>query len=101
MGSVHLARAEGEADDGLTGAGRARLVEAMERGPAHGILWLGAGEPVTALAPDLGFFRDLGKLFVTRLCGVPELEERRGAVTVAWAEKEIARLVAAVPPMRG
>ncbi len=98
-GGVYIVEAEGE--DGLSGAGRARLREAMGRGAGHGLLWLGASEPVTALAAELGFFRDLGKLFVTRLCGVPDLEERRGGVVVACPEEEIARLAGAAPPMRG
>ena len=69
-------------DDGLSAAARSRLARAFERGPGHALLDLGAIELDAALAPDLAFLRDVGRAFVTRLRGVPELEERRERVEV-------------------
>jgi superfamily II DNA or RNA helicase len=91
----------GGAADGLSDAGRARLQEAMARGAGHGVLWLGSSEPTAMLAPELAFFRDLGKLFVTRLCGAPDLEEQRDRAQVTCPVEELARLADAVPPMPG
>src|SRR5207249_11822277 len=71
-----------EASDGLSVAARARVARAFGRGPGHALLDLGATELDAALAPPLAFLRDLGRAFVTRLCAVPDLEERRERVEV-------------------
>ena len=90
----------GTGDDGL-GSARERVVEAFAKGAGHGLLMLGATEVATTLSPALGFLRDLGKLFVTRLCGVPDLEQLRGQAVVEPPQAELAALAAAVPPMVG
>jgi non-specific serine/threonine protein kinase len=87
--------------DGLSDAARARLVRAFTRGPGHGILDLGATEIEAPLAPPLAFLRDLGRAFVTRLCAVPDLEERRERAEVDCPPDQRERLAAAVPPMDG
>src|SRR5688500_415767 len=87
--------------DGLTAAARARLARAVERGAGHALLDLGATELDAPLAPDLAFLRDLGRSFVTRLCAVPDLEERRERVQIDCPPDERARLAVAVPPMDG
>src|SRR5881409_143493 len=89
------------ASDGLAPAARARVARAVERGPGHALLDLGATELDAALAPALAFLRDLGRAFVTRLCAVPDLEERRERVDVDCPPDERARLAGAVPPMDG
>ncbi len=90
-----------DGDDGLGGATRARVRAAFARGAGHGLFELGASAPAAALAPALAFARDVGKAFVTRLCGLPDLEERRARASVAAPADELARLAAAVPPMPG
>src|SRR5688572_1345933 len=90
-----------EASDGLSGPARARLTRAFARGSGHALLDLGATELDASLAPPLAFLRDLGRAFVTRLCAVPDLEERRERVEVDCPPDERARLAAAVPPMDG
>src|SRR6266850_3225127 len=65
-----------EASDGLSVAARVRVARAFGRGPGHALLDLGATELDAALAPALAFLRDLGRAFVTRLCAVPDLEDR-------------------------
>jgi len=89
------------ASDGLSGAARARVVRAFARGPGHGLLDLGATEIEAPLAPPLAFLRDVGRAFVTRLCAVPDLEERREQVEVDCPPDERRGLAAAVPPMDG
>jgi non-specific serine/threonine protein kinase len=88
-------------DDGLSAAARSRLARAFERGPGHLLLDLGATELDAPLARDLAFLRDVGRAFVTRLCAVPELEDRRERVEVDCPDDERARLAGAVPPMDG
>src|SRR5688572_4080489 len=65
------------------------------------VLWLGATQVGQALPPGPAFLRDLGKAFVTRLCGVPELEVERGRVRLLPPDRELAALAAAVPPIAG
>src|SRR5881409_2439260 len=89
------------ASDGLAPAARARVARAVERGPGHALLDLGTTELDAPLAPPLAFLRDLGRAFVTRLCSVPDLEERRERVEVDCPPDERARLAGAVPPMDG
>src|SRR5437879_13858134 len=93
------APADDEASDGLSVAVRARVARAFGRGSGHALLDLGATELETPLAPPLAFLRDLGRAFVTRLCAMPDLEERRGQVEVDCPEDERARLAGRVPPM--
>src|SRR3989442_3330552 len=90
-----------EASDGLSVAARARVARAFGRGPGHALLDLGATELDAPLAPPLAFLRDLGRAFVTRLCALPDLEERRERVDVDCPPDERARLAGAVPPMDG
>jgi len=89
------------ASDGLAPAARARVARAVERGPGHALLDLGTTELDAPLAPPLAFLRDVGRAFVTRVCAVPDLEERRERVEVDCPPDERARLADAVPPMDG
>src|SRR6266436_8284143 len=95
------ARANDEASDGLSDTARARVARAFARGAGHALLDLGATELDAPLAPPLAFLRDLGRAFVTRLCALPDLEERRERVDVDCPPDERARLAGAVPPMDG
>jgi superfamily II DNA or RNA helicase len=89
------------AADGLSALARARVGEAFARGPGHGMLDLGTTELDSALSPPLAFLREIGRTFITRLCAVPELEERRARVEVTCPPDERSRLAALVPPMPG
>src|SRR5581483_1718408 len=84
--------------DGLGTAVRQRIVDAFDRGAGHGLLILGAAAPGTELTAPLGFLRDVGTLYVTRLCAAPDLETARGALRLAPPADELARLASAVPP---
>src|SRR6266436_3862184 len=95
------ARANDEASDGLSDTARARVARAFARGAGHALLDLGATELDAPLAPPLAFLRDLGRAFVTRLCAVPDLEERRERVEVDCPADERDRVAGAVPPMDG
>src|SRR5262245_54095672 len=90
-----------ETADGLSASARARLLRAFARGPGHALLDLGSTELDAPLAPPLAFLRDVGRAFVTRLCAVPDLEDRRDRVEVDCPPDDRLRLAAAGPPMDG
>jgi non-specific serine/threonine protein kinase len=98
---VDTAPGDDDASDGLSVAARSRIARAFARGPGHALLDLGATELDAPLAPPLAFLRDVGRAFVTRLCALPELEERRERVEVDCPPDERERLAGAVPPMDG
>ena len=102
-GALRLETTSGPDDsgDGLSPIARARLARAWELGSGHALLDLGATELDASLAPDLAFLRDVGRAFVTRLCAVPDLEDRRERVEIECPPYERARLAGAVPPMDG
>src|SRR5262245_46632818 len=81
---------------------RARVIDAFARGTGAGLLQLGAVEVATELPPTFAWARELARLFLTRLCGVPTLEDERERVELAWpGADEGRRLVEAAPPMTG
>jgi non-specific serine/threonine protein kinase len=98
---VDTAPGDDDASDGLSVAARSRIARAFARGPGHALLDLGATELDAPLAPPLAFLRDVGRAFVTRLCALPDLEERRERVEVDCPPDECLRLAGAVPPMDG
>ena len=78
-----------------------RIAQAFDEGLGAGVLQLGAGEVHTELEPTLGFFRELGKSFVTAVCGAADPYAPSAAPTPDPPEAELAALAGAVPPMRG
>src|SRR2546425_2279964 len=92
---------EDEASDGLSVAAGAGGAGALARGSGQGLLDGGGRELAAPLAPPFAFLRDLGRAFVTRLCAVPDLEERRERVEIDCPPDERDRLAGAVPPMDG
>jgi SNF2 domain-containing protein/SNF2 helicase protein/helicase-like protein len=93
-----------EADDApaLTPDLAARLREAFARGSGPGLLQLGAAEIGTPLPPVLGYWRELGSLYMSALCAVPDLEEHRARTEVPPPPAgRIEELASAAPPMPG
>ena len=90
-----------EAPDGLSDVARGRLALAFARGSGNALLHLGTAEVDAPLAPPLAYLREIGRLFVTRLCGLPDLEARRERAIVDCPPEERVRLAGAVPPMEG
>lgn len=86
----------------LPGSVVRRIVEAFERGRGAGLVQLGAGELTTAVDPTLAYFRELGKLVVSKACAACDPAEPGAQVVVPDAEPaELVALVARVPPMPG
>ncbi len=103
-GSLHLS--PDHADDALAfpipQRAAARLDEAFQRGPGHGLFHLGAVEVQGHLGPVLDYWRDLAKLYVTKLCGLLDLDEvvQKG-LDVPLLPEESARFLESAPPMTG
>ena len=79
----------------------AHIAKHFERGDGHGVFRLGAAEPETTLPAGLGFWRDVGRAFVVRLCATEDLETLRAKIEVEVPADELAALAAASPPMTG
>jgi non-specific serine/threonine protein kinase len=77
-----------------------RISAAFAAGPGPGVLHLGAVEVHIDLPPTLAYFRDLGRLFLTTLCELPDLARAaEGAVPLPGAE--LNALLLRAPPMTG
>jgi superfamily II DNA or RNA helicase len=79
----------------------ARVVQAFASGEGAGLLHLGAVEVQTPLPPGLGYFRDLGRGFVARVCQLTDPEGELAAGGPALDEATQARLLLNLPPLRG
>jgi len=99
--SGRLRLVESPDEDPLDSKPAEAITAAFARGPAAGLFHLGAVEVSTPLPPALGFFRDFARLFVSRLCAIGDIEERRERVEVPAPQDEIERLAGEVPPMAG
>jgi non-specific serine/threonine protein kinase len=88
-GEVHLDAHPAEIVPGPIASG---LLGDFELGPAWALLQLAARHPGEPLPPSLGFFRDLGALYLSALC-------RQKSPPPPL--KELERRAAAAPPMSG
>ncbi len=78
-----------------------RVSEAFGRGTGHGLLHLGAAELSTELDPCLAFWRELGRQFVSAVCGALNPTNPLALVLPDADVTVLEQLTAAVPPMRG
>jgi non-specific serine/threonine protein kinase len=77
------------------------IAKSFELGDGHGVFRLGAAEPETPLGGALGFWRDVGRAFVLRLCATEDLEALRANVDVEVPSDELVALASSAPPMPG
>jgi len=98
-GAVHLTQATGHSD--VLPATTDRIVAAFARGSGAGLLHLGAAELGIWLPPSLAYGRELGHLFMSRLCALPDLTTHWSTIEIALPESDIEQLAAAPPPMTG
>jgi superfamily II DNA or RNA helicase len=99
-GSLHLDEPADEPATVEAGVA-ARLSAAFALGAGHGLLQLGAAENTATLPASLAYFRELGRLFVVRLCALPDVEAQRANAAPAAPDAELAQLAAAPPAMVG
>ena len=79
----------------------ARITAAFAAGDGAGVLDLGAVEVDTVVPATAAWLREIGRLFVTRLCAAPELESPRARLEVPCPHEELATLASAAPPIVG
>ena len=93
----------GEPEDGpfLTTKAAQQIIEAFSDGRGKGVLHLGAAELLTDLSPSLSFWRDVGRVFVGRVCGALDPTDPKSLVVPDPDPNEITALAQAVPPMQG
>lgn len=80
---------------------KARITVAFAAGDGPGVLHLGAVEVETSVPATAAWLREVGRLFVTRLCATPELESSRQVIAVPCPRDELVALAAAAPPFLG
>jgi superfamily II DNA or RNA helicase len=76
------------------------FARAFERGPGHGLLWLGASEVGTVLPPVWSYWRAFGTRYMTALCALAEPGEGRTKPPVR-PSPELDAVAGAAPPMPG
>ncbi len=83
-------------------AARARIEDAFQRTVPQGVLHLGARELDVILPPPLAWLRSFARLFLTRLCALPDLDAQGASVAVPLPpDATLEALAASVPAMRG
>ena len=83
-------------------AALARITEAFHRAALQGALHLGARELDAVLPPAFAWLRSFARLFVSRLCALPELDALGDRAQVPLPpDAELDALAASVPAMRG
>src|SRR5438105_9726914 len=88
-GELHLDARPAEIVPGAVARG---FLADFELGPAHALLQLAARHPGEPLPPSLGFFRDVGTLYLSALC-----RQR----SPAPPGKALEQRAAAAPPIEG
>lgn len=78
-----------------------RLVKAFAKGAAEGVLFL-AGSPTNGNLPSaFRYWQELGHLFLTRVCALPEEEDSAEFPNLLTPEDELASMSQASPPIKG
>ncbi|MBN2493795.1 MAG: DEAD/DEAH box helicase [Deltaproteobacteria bacterium] len=78
-----------------------KIVEAFGAGRGRGVLHLGAAELSTVLPPSLSFWRDLGRLLVSRTCVSLDPIDPKTVVIPEPDPEELVAMAQAAPPMQG
>ena len=78
------------------------IEKAFAAGTGFGILHLGAVETARELGPTAGYWRDLGKLHITKLCALLDLDAAvMAGLEIPLEADEASRFLATAPPMIG
>ena len=96
-----IVHGSGEPGPEISAAAAKRILEAFAIGPVAGVLHLGVSEPGTDLHPSLGFWRDLGRMFVAAACSAFDPTEPETFVRPEPDAEALTAHVEAVPPMPG
>ena len=104
QGRIYIAIGEAGEDPMATKVDRdvaGRILEAFRAGYTAGLLYLASASLAEDLPEVLVFWRDLGCIFLTHLCALPDLEDKRQHLELPPPAGELSALIAAAPPMRG
>ena len=93
----------GSSEDGRPVAAKtaAQIVAAFKAGRGRGVLHLGAAELSSDLPPTLSYWRDIGRVFVAKVCGALDPTDPKSLVVPDPDPDEIVAFVQAAPPMQG
>ena len=100
-GRFRLIESERSSESGPDRPAFKRIRDAFARGDGPGLFHLGAVEATSVLPPVPAYWRDFARLFMTALCAVPDLEERRSKLQIPIPTDALTRLTEAAPPMSG
>ena len=78
-----------------------QIIKAFSDGRGGGVLHLGAAELSTALPPALSYWRDVGRSFVSRVCGAIDPTHPKSLVVPEPDPDEISAFLQSAPPMQG
>ncbi len=79
-----------------------RIRAAFARGSGHGLFHLGAVETQGDLGPAIAFWRDLAKLYLTKLCAHVDIDQAvKEGLELDLTEDEASTMLASAPPFRG
>jgi non-specific serine/threonine protein kinase len=79
-----------------------RILKAFELGLMNGLLHLATVELQSHLPPGLAFGRELARIYLTRLCHMPDLDQGPTVPTVPLPDaEELAELVTGAPAIKG
>ncbi len=93
----------GTSDDGPLVSAKAikKILGAFNDGRGHGALHLAAAQLSTELPASLSFWRDLGRTFIGRVCGVLDPTDPKSLAIPSPDFDELETLAQAAPPMTG
>ncbi|MBL8480551.1 MAG: DEAD/DEAH box helicase [Rhodocyclaceae bacterium] len=99
-GRLHLEET-GQDYDAPTPAIAARVRKACACGGAQGLLHLGAVELGSDLPASLAWGREIGRLFMSRLCALPNLAQVWDSAELPAPQAQLDELAVSVPPFTG
>jgi superfamily II DNA or RNA helicase len=100
-GRFHFEAATEDATEISDPKAAARIAAAFAAGDGAGVLHLGAVEVDTVFPSTAAWMREVGRLFVTRLCAAPDPESARAGIEVPCPLEELAALASTAPPFVG
>jgi len=102
-GKIDVRRGFPEEGPLVSASAAQRILEAFRFGRGHGVLQLGAGELGRDLDPTLSYWREIGQVFIARVCRAfdPANPTHQDLLIPDVAPDEIEAFLQSVPPMWG
>jgi SNF2 family DNA or RNA helicase len=102
-GKIDVRRGFAEEGPPVSVAAVKRIVEAFRVGRGHGVLQLAAGELGRDLHPTLSYWREIGQVFISRVCRAfdPANPTHQDLLIPDVAPDEMEAFLQSLPPMRG